>query len=578
VDSFSLRIPRAARREGSRETAGAALTLRDALDGAPPRAPAAARGALRRPERIFLRLERTLGTILPESLNPLLHTGAIAIVCIFVATATGFILLTWYEPSIAMARESVEAMSNTRFPQGFHRSLHRYSSDAALLFGAIHALRSFVTGRFGGARWLAWVTGGIVMLLVWAIGWTGYWLVWDMRAQRVAVATIELMNAFPFFGDPVHRSVLPDEDGKSFLLFVVFFFHMLVPLALGIVAWLHITRLSRPRFVTDRPMTLWLLGMLFTLCVAYPATNAGPAGTTGVGSELTMDWWYLWPLAFVERLDGDVLWIIAGVSGAIFFSVLWWLAPRRPEPAAVVASRCNECTLCYKDCPYEAIKMVSRKDGHSSYKTQASVIASKCVSCGICVGACETVAIGVPSFDSTAQRVRIDSWLAEALAQGETPHVGFICAESAGAELEVDPATGISPELPGYRLLQVPCAGWVHPTMTVRALRNGAAGALIVSCGLAACLYREGALWTEQRAAGEREPSLHSYPVPPQKVAMLGLDRTRKAELIDRAAALRVDGRIPLREAPRPALGLVAAALLALVFAALIGTVSDLGY
>jgi hypothetical protein len=114
--------------------------------------------------------------------------------------------------------------------------------------------------------------------------------------------------------------------------------------------------------------------------------------------------------------------------------------------------------------------------------------------------------------------------------------------------------------------------------MVERALRHGAAGVLIVTCGPGECLYREGGLWTEQRMAGAREPVLRSEKVAPDKLTMLGLDRTRKAELIARAGALRAHQSMPPRTGPGPTLSLVAATLLALAFAALTGVVSDRGY
>ncbi len=535
-------------------------------------------GTTRPLERVFLLLDRALRALLPESLNPLLHTGAIAIVCILVATATGIVLLMWYRPSVAMAWKSVDAMSGAPFTAGFLRSLHRYSSDAAMMFGTIHAIRTFVEGRFDGARWLAWVTGGVLMVMLWAVGWSGYWLVWDMRAQLVAIGTAKLMDVLPIFGDPVGRSFLTDEGVNSLLFFVVFFFHMLVPLALGVVAWLHITRLSRPRFLTDRPMTIWTLGFLLILCALYPATSAEPARMTAIANQMTMDWWYLLPLALTERLTGGALWALALVGGALFFSIPWWPFWKRLEAAEVVTPRCNECTKCYRDCPYAAIEMVVRNDGNTKYETQAFVIESKCVSCGICSGSCDTAAIGVPSFDSIDQRRRIEGWLEDAVAQGESPYMGFICAESAGAGLDVDPVTGISSKLPGYRLLHVPCAGWVHPLMIERAIRRGAAGVLIVSCGPGECHYREGALWTQQRLDGEREPALRSSKVAPEQVTLLGLDRTQQAELIERAAAIIGNESTPPRNQRGLPIRLIAATFVAALFAALAGVVSDWSY
>jgi len=545
---------------------------------ASPREPATPRGVLRGLERIFLLLDRAVGAVLPESLNPLLHTGAIAVVCIFIATTTGIFLLGWYRPSVALAWQSVEAMSAAPFTTGLIRSLHRYSSDAALMFGMIHAIRSFFEGRLDRVRWLAWVTGGMLMALLWAIGWSGYWLVWDARAQLVAVGTSKLMDALPIFSDLVSRSFLTDEGVNSLIFFVVFFFHMLVPLALGVVAWLHINRLSRPRFLTDRPMMIWTVGFLLLLCVVYPATNAEPARMSAVVSRLTMDWWYLLPLVFTERIGGGALWGMALGAGAFFFSMPWWFTARRQAPAEVITSRCNECAKCYQDCPYAAIEMISRSDGNPKFRTEAFVDESKCVACGICTGSCDTAAIGVPSFDSIEQRRRIEGWLEDAVGAGEAPHMGFICAESAGAGLDVDPTTGLCEALPGYRLLRVPCAGWIHPLMVERALRHGAAGVLIVTCGPGQCLYREGAVWTQQRMAGEREPSLRSEKVAQDELTMLGLDRTRKVELIERAAALRADRSAPPRSGRGPIVSLVAASFVALVFAALTGVVSDGSY
>jgi hypothetical protein len=56
--------------------------------------------------------------------------------------------------------------------------------------------------------------------------------------------------------------------------------------------------------------------------------------------------------------------------------------------------------------------------------------------------------------------------------------------------------------------MRVPCAGWLHPLTVQRALRHGAAGVLIVSCGAGSQMYREGGTWTLARMSGAREPTL----------------------------------------------------------------------
>jgi coenzyme F420-reducing hydrogenase delta subunit/Pyruvate/2-oxoacid:ferredoxin oxidoreductase delta subunit len=538
-------------------------------------------GLLRGLGKIFLYIDRLFARIVKEPLNPMFHTGAITVASTLIATVTGVVLLIWYKPSVHYAYESVQAMSQSPYTAGLLRSLHRYSSDAAMFFGLLHATRIFFERRFGGARWLAWVTGAALMALILLVGWTGYWLVWDARAQAVALGTAKLMDVLPIFVEPLSRSFITDEGVNSLLFFVIFFVHMLLPLGLGVAAWLHITRLARPRFLTARPMSLWLAGVLLLLCVFYPATNEVPAVMTALPRDLTMDWWFLFPLVAIDRLSGGQAWAFMLVASAAFISVPWWLARRRPAPAVVVETRCNECRKCYTDCPYNAIEMIARTDGNEKHQTQASVISSKCVSCGICTGSCDTAGIGVDWLSSIDERKRITSWLGQAESDGEKVQIAFACAESAAAGLEVDAATGRCDELPGYRVLQVPCAGWVHPLMIERAMRNGAEGVMIVSCGPGECAYRDGSEWTEMRLEGTREPALRPEKVDREKVLLLGLDRTRKAELLTEAARHRAEGATATGGGggDGPGIfGIAAAALLAVVFAVAIGAASDLVY
>jgi coenzyme F420-reducing hydrogenase delta subunit/Pyruvate/2-oxoacid:ferredoxin oxidoreductase delta subunit len=387
-----------------------------------------------------------------------------------------------------------------------------------------------------------------------------------------------MLDALPIIADPLGRSFVTDDGVNSLLFFVVFFIHMIVPLAMGVVMWLHITRLARPRFLTRKPMTLWVTAMLLIICVAYPAKNEAPAMMTAIPAGITMDWWFLFPMPLIDRMSGGALWALFLVAGTGSLSIPWWLAKRRQPPATVVTSRCNECKKCYVDCPYDAIEMVTRSDGNSRYLSEASVITSKCVACGICAGSCDTMGIGLDSLSSIEQRRRIGAWLKQAEAEAETAHIAFLCAESAGAALDVDLTTGRCDELPGYRVLRVPCAGWVQPLMIERALRQGAGGVLVTSCGPDQCVYREGAEWERLRLEGTREPALRTDKIEKEKVQLIGVDRTQKAELIHAAARFR-RGEGVQQETRRPtAHSIAAAALLAAACAGLMGMISDSGY
>ncbi len=457
---------------------------------------------------------------LPPSLNPLAQTGAIACTTLMIAVVSGVAVLIWYRVSVHDAWSSLDGLGRAPALGALTRSVHRYSSDACMLFSLLHAARTLAARRFGGPRWLAWVTGVASVWLLWLVGWLGYWLVWDQRAQQVAAGTARMLDLVPIFGDPPSRSFLTDAGVSSMLFFVVFFAHMLIPLGIGVGLWLHLTRVSRARVFTDRTMTALVVVTLCLVSLAWPATSAPMAQMARVPGAMHLDAWYLLPLYLTDRLAGSALWALTLGLTALVTAVPWALRRGCAPIAEVDTRRCNACRRCSEDCPFEAIKMVPRTDGRG-YSVVAEVDAGRCVGCGICAGSCEPSAIGVPWLDPVTERHRLDRWLDAAKAGGEHSWVGFVCGESAAGALRGCDDEGRSPKLPGWRLLAVPCVGQVSTLTVERCLRHGAEGVMLAACGEGDCGYREGALWTALRMAGAREPALRDGRVDRSRVRLV---------------------------------------------------------
>ncbi len=509
-------------------------------------------GVLRALDAGFVRLDAAVQRVLPVELNPFAQTGAVAFASLIVAVVTGVVLVIWYKPSAVQAYASLEALRGFSAGQVM-RSLHRYSSDACMAFSLLHALRLFVARRFGGARWLAWITGVLLVGLLWFVGWLGYWLVWDERARQVALGSARLVDGLPIFAEPFSLAFLMDRTVRPLLFFVVFFLHMLLPLAMGVALWLHLARLVKPRHWPRRTLLWWTLGSLLVLSLILPGTSAGPAHMTEVPRAFSLDAWYLLPLWLTDRLGGAALWTLLLVGGLVVLSLPWTLPRRRVVAATVTTSRCNDCKQCARDCPYDAITMVPRTDDRP-FALQAQVDPSKCVGCGICVGSCDSAGTDVPALPLIDTRHRVDGWLDTARARGEAPAVLFACATSAAAAFEVDPETGASPALPGWRVLGVPCAGWVHPLVIERALRHGASGVLVIGCGPGEPVYRDGGRLTRLRLVGEREPRLRADKVPGGRLHFAQLPRTDGAGLrracADFERALRTGPGGPINDLP----------------------------
>jgi ferredoxin/coenzyme F420-reducing hydrogenase delta subunit len=493
-------------------------------------------GVLRGLERFLLWLERGVGELLPEPLNPLAQTGAISVATFLIAATTGILLLFWYRVSVHEAYASLQGMAPRGV--GLVRSLHRYSSDACMLFVTLHALRLFAGRRFAGARTLAWVTGALLVGGLWLVGWLGYWLVWDERAQQVALGTARLLDVLPIFADPLSRSFLADSTVNSLLFFVIFFFHMLIPLGMGIPLWLHLTRLSRPRFLPGKALLIWVIGLLVAMSLALPAASAQAARMTVPPSHFTFDGWFLLPLAVMDRLGPWQLWGLSVLLGAAIFSPPWLLSRSVPPPAKVNTLACNGCKLCYADCPYDAVSLVPRTDGRR-FEIQAAVNPDRCVGCGICVGSCDPGAIELTQLPIRDSRLQVEHWVEAERKAGHPAHVAFVCASAVDGSFKIDPHTGTCERLPGYRVMAVPCSGWVQARTLERIIKQGAAGALIVGCGPTDCSYREGAQWTMARVGGAREPSPRSELVAPHQVRVVQANPSQRRWLEDEADAFR---------------------------------------
>src|SRR5690606_40511151 len=109
----------------------------------------------------------------PEALNPFAQLGAVANTTFLIALASGTLLLFWYVPSVEKAYASVLRMEASPYLAGLILSLHRYSSDACMLFVLLHSLQALVARKVGPARRLPWMAGLVLVGVIWLVGWTG---------------------------------------------------------------------------------------------------------------------------------------------------------------------------------------------------------------------------------------------------------------------------------------------------------------------------------------------------------------------------------------------------------------------
>lgn len=533
---------------------GAGMTPSDAMAAShaaptPPPAPVRGDPFFRRVDDLFAALDGWIARWLPAEFNPLAHAGAAANVALLIAVASGVLLLIWYSPSLQFAYPSLAAIQG-RTLGGTVRALHRYSSDLTMLFLVVHAGRVFFARKFGGARWLPWVSGIAMLALIWFIGWTGYWLAWDQPAQQVAVSSIQLLDALPIFGEPLGRLFILDRTVPSLLFFVVFFLHMLLPLAIAIGLAVHLARVSRARLLPRWGVCAALLGGLVVASFALPAPLDEPAHMTAKAAAFSVDAWYLSPLALALRFQHAGLWVALAGGVGLGALVPWLLGRRVPRPvyqATVDLARCHACTQCVQDCPFDAITMVARTDG-KRFPSQAQVDPLRCVGCGVCAGSCDSEGIGLGWFDTRVQEARLAEEITTAIAARRASCVAFVAAEIRGPV----------PTLAGYDVHRVPTASWVRPKFLERLFTVGVRGVLVLRDARAEAWARDGGRWVAARLAGERKPILR-----PERAAggawhVADYDPSRPADVVRLAEEFR---RGVVRRAAPSRSGFVAASL-----------------
>src|SRR5574339_159878 len=268
----------------------------------------------------FFRVEGVFNLAFGEKLNPLYYIGPISYYLMCLIVASGFYLYAFFETSVTGASASVEALTHGQpWAGGVLRSIHRYASDGVVLTMLLHMARHWAFDRYRGFRWFSWVSGLVLLWLVYVAGINGYMLPWDRLAKFTVVATAEWLDWLPLFNGTLVRNFIFEANVNDRLFSLLSFIHIGVPLAVLALLWVHTQRVPQARTAPPLPIMLTLTAALIALSILKPAISQ-PAG----GGPLGFDWFYLPVLALMYRWAPAEVWLLVG-GATLVLALLPWL-------------------------------------------------------------------------------------------------------------------------------------------------------------------------------------------------------------------------------------------------------------
>lgn len=166
--------------------------------------------------------------------------GSLTLTAFLVQVISGIALATQYVPTPESARDSL-AQINTVPMGAFLRGAHFFGASAMVLFVSLHMARVFLTASYKFPREMNWISGVLLLVLVFGFAFTGQLLRFDSDGFWTVIVGSEFVSRIPLIGRRAAEFVLAGETVGGTTLSRFYALHILVlPLLLGLLVALHL--------------------------------------------------------------------------------------------------------------------------------------------------------------------------------------------------------------------------------------------------------------------------------------------------------------------------------------------------
>ena len=134
----------------------------------------------------------------PKNLNYWWTFGGILTFFLAVQILTGIVLAMHYTAHVDMAFESVEHIMRDVNYGWLLRYMHANGASMFFIAVYIHIFRGLYYGSYKSPREILWMLGVVILLLMMAIAFMGYVLLWGQMSFWAATVITNLFSAIPF--------------------------------------------------------------------------------------------------------------------------------------------------------------------------------------------------------------------------------------------------------------------------------------------------------------------------------------------------------------------------------------------
>jgi len=169
------------------------------------------------------------------------YFGGMTLFFFIVQVVTGILLMLYYRPSADEAFESVEFIMTT-VPFGWLiRSLHSWSANLMVFFAFVHLITAFFMKAYRKPREITWLTGGLLLFLSMAFGFSGYLLPWNQLAFFATKVGTDIAGSVPLVGELVLRFLRGGDHVTGGTLSRFYGWHVaILPAITTVVLGLHL--------------------------------------------------------------------------------------------------------------------------------------------------------------------------------------------------------------------------------------------------------------------------------------------------------------------------------------------------